>query len=57
MLESALKGCTDAGQLDRVWKRGTQVLDELDRHDPERRAELDALYGGLIVTLPAMENA
>lgn len=57
LLESALNECADAAQLDRVWTRGRQVLDELDRSDPERRAELDALYGGLSVTLPAMEHA
>jgi hypothetical protein len=44
LLERALKDCTTMAQADAVWAKGAALCAQLDTSDPDRLAELTALY-------------
>lgn len=48
LFESAMRACTEVAPLQRVYEQGAKLRQELDKVDPERMAELDALYLHLV---------
>jgi hypothetical protein len=44
LFESALKDCRDQAALRRTYEAASRLRDDLDKKDPERLAELNAVY-------------
>jgi hypothetical protein len=57
LFESAMHACAEIAPLQRVYEQGSKLRQELDKADPERMAELDALYLQLVAELERKPTA